>query len=93
MARNFYRKVAFGIGPNQTIPDDPLRWAQAQLDDVPGLTWEGDIPTGDELLERYGYFVYTRRKVLRPKFKKDRKGYEDAKRQLSFESGQRYYED
>jgi len=93
MARNFYRKVAFGIGPNQTIPADPLKWAQAQLDDVPALTWEGNIPTGDELLERYGYFVYTRRKVLRPKFKKDRKGYEDAKRQLSFETGQRYYED
>ena len=92
MARNFYRKVAFGIAPHQSIPQNALIWAQSQLDTVPDLTWEGHIPTGEEQLERYGYFVYTRRKVLRPKFKNDRQGYQDAKRQLSFEAGQRYFE-
>ena len=92
MARNFYRKVAFGIAPQQTLPKDPLAWALSQVDTVPDLTWEGDIPTGAEQLDRYGYFVYTRRKVLRPKFKNDRQGYEDAKRQLSFETGQRFFE-
>ena len=26
--KNFFRKVGFGIGPKQTMPDDPLAWAK-----------------------------------------------------------------
>ena len=25
--KNFFRKVAFGIGPNEEVPSDPLNWA------------------------------------------------------------------
>ena len=39
--KNFFRKVAFGIGPDENVPSDPLKWALAQLKDVPDLAWKG----------------------------------------------------
>ena len=33
--KNFFRKVAYGIGPDEDIPSDPLKWALDQLNDVP----------------------------------------------------------
>ena len=51
--KNFFRKVAFGIGPNEEVPSDPLAWALNQLDDVPDLTWKGRIPPGKEMIEKY----------------------------------------
>ena len=39
--KNFFRKVAYGIGPNDNTPSDPLKWALNQLDDVPDLSWKG----------------------------------------------------
>ena len=41
--KNFFRKVAFGIGPDENVPSDPLKWALAQLNDVPDLAWKGKI--------------------------------------------------
>ena len=35
--KNFFRKVAYGIGPNEDIPSDPLKWALDQVNDVPEL--------------------------------------------------------
>ena len=35
--KNFFRKVAYGIGPNEDIPSDPLKWALDQLNDVKEL--------------------------------------------------------
>ena len=26
--KNFYRKVAFGLGPKDKVPSDPLEWQQ-----------------------------------------------------------------
>ena len=28
-----FRKVAFGLGPDEQIPSDPLNWAQSQITD------------------------------------------------------------
>ena len=33
--KNFYRKVAFGLGPKDKVPSDPLEWATSQLNDIP----------------------------------------------------------
>ena len=33
--KNFFRKVAFGLKPEQNIPSDPLTWAQKQVENVP----------------------------------------------------------
>ena len=38
--KNFFRKVAFGIGPNEEIPSDPLTWATSQITDkIPKATF------------------------------------------------------
>ena len=37
--KNFFRKVAFGIGPNDKVLSDPLKWALNQLNEVPKLSW------------------------------------------------------
>ena len=33
MKKNFFRKVGFGIGPDERVPDNPLSWAQNQVDE------------------------------------------------------------
>ena len=32
MKKNFFRKVAFGLSPNEKINEDPLNWAKQQFD-------------------------------------------------------------
>ena len=92
MTKRYFRKVAFGIAPHQKVPKDPVRWAQDQLDEVPPITWNAPLLTGDEYLKKYGEFVYTRREILRLKFRNDRQGYEDAKDKLAFQMGEKFYE-
>ena len=36
--KNFFRKVAFGIGPSEQVPTDPLNWALNQVEEVPKLS-------------------------------------------------------
>ena len=92
MKRDFFRKMGFGLGPEDTVPEDPVAWADAQVETVPPLIWDGDIPTAKQLLDERAKFVYTDRRVIRKKFKGDRKAYREAKNQLRWETGQRYYE-
>ena len=65
--KNFYRKVAFGLGPNDKTPSDPLKWATDQLNDIPEFSWKGKILPEKELRKYYGEWVYGDRKVLRKK--------------------------
>ena len=67
----FFRKVAFGIGPNEEVPSDPLSWALNQLNEIPELSWKGKIHTEKELRKHYRDWVYGDRKVLRDKYKDD----------------------
>ena len=46
--KNFFRKVAFGIGPNEEVPSDPLNWALNQIDQIPEFSWKGKILTEKE---------------------------------------------
>ena len=92
MKRDFFRKMGFGLGPDDVVPEDPVAWAQAQVDSVPPLVWGGDIPTAKHLLDERAKFVYTDRRVIRKKFKDDRKAYREAKTKLRWETGQKYYE-
>ena len=50
MKKNFFRKVGFGIGPREKVPNNPLSWAQKQVDKVPPLVWNKPIRTGEEML-------------------------------------------
>ena len=82
MKNAFFRKMGFGLGPGDDIPADPVAWAEKQVETVPDMSWPSDIPTAKELLDQRATFVYQDRRVLRKKYKNDRKAYKDAKTQL-----------
>ncbi|MEC8672229.1 MAG: DUF1800 family protein [Pseudomonadota bacterium] len=92
MKRDFFRKMGFGLGPDDKVPADPVAWAESQVEAVPDLSWPGEIPTAKQLLDQRAHFVYTDRRVIRKKFKNDRRAYKEAKTQLRWETGQKYYE-
>ncbi len=92
MKKNFFRKVGFGISPDQIVPEDPVSWAQNQVDKVPPLIWDNKIRSGEEMLNYYAEWVYTDREILRKKHKGNRKAYEDEKNQLRHKVGIRYFE-
>ncbi len=90
--KNIFRKIGFGLGPDEKIPSDPLKWALGQLDEVPPFVWQGNIPTEKELRKLYGKFIYGDREKLRKKFKKDKEGYKREKDKLRHETGQRFWQ-
>ena len=92
MSLNFYRRVAFGLSPQDERPQEPLSWALNQLNSVPDFLWKGSIPTEKELRKKYGEWVYGDREVLRKKFKNDKNAYRKAKDELRTETGERYFE-
>ena len=89
--KNFYRKVAFGLGPDDKTPSDPLKWATNQLNDIPEFSWKGKILPEKELRKYYGEWVYGDRKVLRKKFKNDKDGYKREKNKLRHATGQKFW--
>jgi uncharacterized protein (DUF1800 family) len=90
--KNFYRKVAFGLKPDEKIPSDPLVWATSQITDkIPEFSFKGKIYSEEELRKHYREYVYQDRKVLRKKFKKDKMGYKAAKNLLRDNTGQKFW--
>ena len=92
MYNSFYRKVGFGIGINDKVPTNPLKWAIDQLDEIPELLWTGWIPSEKEMRIKYGEWIYGDRKVLRKKYKNDKNAYRKAKDKLSIKTGERFFE-
>ena len=90
--KNFFRKVAYGIGPNEDVPSDPLRWALDQLNEIPELSWQGNIYTEKELRDHYKDWVYGDRKVLRKKYKDNKTLYKTHKDILRHKTGQKFWE-
>ncbi|WP_440927359.1 DUF1800 family protein [Candidatus Pelagibacter sp.] len=90
--KNFFRKVAFGIGPNEQSPSDPLKWALDQVNDVPELSWKGKIYSEKELRKYYRDWVYGDRKVLRKKYKDNKTLYKTHKDILRHKTGQKFWE-
>lgn len=82
----FFRRVAFGIKPDQAVPSDALSWAKAQVDEVQPLTWKGEIQTIKQGLERYA-FLRNETNAARKKFKKSPSKYQEAQRQIWLDSG------
>lgn len=41
--KNFFRKVGFGIGPNENIPEDPIIWSQKQVNAAPPIIWDEPV--------------------------------------------------
>ena len=92
MYNSFYRKVGFGIGINDKVPADPLKWATDQLDEIPKLLWTGLVPSEKEMRIKYGEWIYGDRKILRKKYKNDKNAYRKAKDKLSIKTGERFFE-
>ena len=90
--KNFIRKVGFGLGPNDEVPNDPLKWATEQFNNVPKIIWTGKIYKEKELRKYYRDWVYNDRKVLRKKYKNDKTLYKVAKDQLRKDTGQKFWE-
>ncbi len=90
--KNFFRKVAFGIGPSEEAPSDPLKWAFDQVNDVPELSWTGKIYSEKELRKHYRDWVYGDRKVLRKKYKDNKTLYKTHKDILRHKTGQKFWE-
>ena len=53
MSRNFFRKVGYGLGPNETLPADPVDWAVSQVYEVPKIHWEDNVPTMEDGLDEH----------------------------------------
>ena len=90
--KNFFRKVAFGIGANDQVPSDPLNWALIQVDEVPELSWKGKIFTEKELRSHYRDWVYGDREKLRKKYKDNKTLYKAHKDILRHKTGQKFWE-
>jgi uncharacterized protein (DUF1800 family) len=90
--KNFFRKVAFGIGPNEDVPSDPLKWALKQVNEVPKLSWTGRLLTEKELRLLYGEYIYNDRKVLRKKYKDNKTLYKFNTDLLTKKTGQKFWE-
>ena len=90
--KSFFRKVAFGIGPNEEVPSDPLNWALNQLNNVPKLSWKGRLNSEKELRLLYREWVYTDRKVLRKKYKDSKILYKTHRDLLRHKTGQKFWE-
>ena len=52
MSKSFYRKVGFGLGLEDKVPSDPLKWAHNQLDEIPSFIWEGAIFSEKEMCKK-----------------------------------------
>ena len=89
--KNFFRKVAFGLGPDDKTPSDPLKWATNQLNDIPEFSWKGKILPEKKLRNYYRDYVYGDREVLRKKFKNDKDGYKREKNKLRHATGQKFW--
>ena len=63
---NFFRKVGFGLKPDEKVPSDPLGWATSQIKEtIPEFSFKGRIFSEKELRKHYREWVYQDRKVLR----------------------------
>ena len=91
--KNFFRKVAFGIGADEKIPSEPLKWASEQLYEIPEFSWAGErVLTEKELRKHYREWVYKDRKVLRKKYKDSKNLYKAEKDKLRDKTGQKFWE-
>ena len=90
--KNFFRKVAFGISPNEEVPSDPLNWAQNQVNEIPDFSWKGKIYSEKELRKHYRDWVYGDREVLRKKYKDNKTLYKTHKDILRHKTGQKFWE-
>jgi uncharacterized protein (DUF1800 family) len=90
--KNFFRKVAFGLKPDEKVPSDPLTWAQNQVETIPELNWKGKhIYSEKEMRKHWIKQRVEENTTLRKKFKNDPAGFRRAEKQLKNDTGARFW--
>jgi len=90
--KNFYRKVAFGLKPDEKEPSDPLVWAQKQVETIPELNWKGKYIYSEKEMRKYWITQRVEENTtLRKKFKNDPQGLRRAEQQLRNETGAKFW--
>ena len=91
--KNFFRKVAFGLKPEEKAPSDPLTWAQKQVETIPELNWKGKYIYSEKEMRKYWITQRVEENTtLRKKYKNDPKGLEIAERQLENDTGGKFWQ-
>lgn len=92
MSLHFFRKVAFGLDVNDSVPEDPLAWAKAQIQSVPDNSWGADL-IADELAGAALAGEFSgERKIISKKHKKDKKKRRALLEALEAKLGFNFYE-
>ena len=90
--KNFYRKVAFGLKPDEKEPSDPLVWAQKQVETIPELNWKGKHIYSEKEMRKYWITQRVEENTtLRKKYKNDPDGLRRAQRQLENDTGKKFW--
>ena len=90
--KNFFRKVAFGLKPEENAPSDPLTWAQKQVETIPELNWSGKyIFSEKEMRQHWIKQRVTEETTFKKKYKKDPKGLRIAEKKLEDDSGAKFW--
>jgi len=90
--KNFFRKVAFGLKPEEKAPSDPLTWAQKQVETIPELNWKGKHIYSEKEMRKYWITQRVEENTtLRKKYKNDPKGFEIAEKQLRNDTGAKFW--
>ena len=90
--KNFFRKVAFGLKPDEKEPSDPLVWAQKQVETIPEFSWKGKYILSEKEMRKYWIKQRVEENTtLRKKYKKDPAGLRRAERQLRYDTGAKFW--
>ena len=90
--KNFFRKVAFGLKPEEKAPSDPLTWAQKQVETIPELNWKGKHIYSEKEMRKYWITQRVEENTtLRKKFKNDPDGFIRAEKQLRNDTGAKFW--
>ena len=90
--KNFFRKVAFGLKPEEKAPSDPLTWAQKQVEIIPELNWKGKYVFSEKEMRKHWIKKrVTEETTFRKKYKNDPKGLRIAEKNLESETGAKFW--
>ena len=90
--KSFFRKVAFGLKPEEKAPSDPLTWAQKQVEIIPELNWKGKyIFSEKEMREHWIKQRVTEETTFKKKYKNDPEGLRIAEKRLENDSGAKFW--
>ena len=90
--KNFFRKVAFGLKPDEKAPSDPLVWAQKQVEIIPEFNWKGKHIYSEKEMRKYWITQRVEENTtLRKKYKNDPEGFRRAERKLEADTGKQLW--